>query len=216
MEIISKATYLPNCTKRHVRRTLKRISPLDIAGLETLIIFDKKPFDYNDRPTYIRGFTYNGNYINDRPEGARIYLYTEDLYLGIPYVLTWTSMATLRIAYILAHEIGHHLITTRGYIYNKSEKYKQSNQYDEKKELTSDLYALQILGEMKTHWNYRFGNWLCKIFSKLYFELGFIYWHGEFYKKAARHWFNSFHLNNNEESALNYQRAKYRMNADKQ
>src|SRR5438105_4280886 len=50
-----------------------------------------------------------------------IMLYARQIYRGIPRCLWWTTLPTLRIVKSLAHEIGHHLAATRGYVIQPGE-----------------------------------------------------------------------------------------------
>src|SRR6266540_2197043 len=118
MRIELASRYLPRLTSWHVRRILNWISPADLRGLEYIRLIDLEPEEPEASilPAFLRGFTHNGRYLKkDLAEPPRILLYTQDLYLGIPSILKWTQVATLRIAFTLAHEVGHHVIATRGY-----------------------------------------------------------------------------------------------------
>ena len=142
-----------------------------MQGLELVRVLDEEPDDpeYNRTPVYLRGFLYNGCYLQaskDRP--AQVWLYSKDIYFGIPKLLMPSPMAILRLADILAHEIGHHVITTRGYIYNPWEKYKPFDGVrDPYTEKMADAYSLDVLKRMTRRWHYRLGKWLTNRFAQL-------------------------------------------------
>jgi hypothetical protein len=111
-----RGQFNPALTKWHVQRILKWIPATDMAGIEFVELADEDPEDPNasKTPPELRGFLYNGRYRKESAsEGTHIELYTRDLYFGIPRVLRFTSVATLKIASTLAHEIGHHVIATQ-------------------------------------------------------------------------------------------------------
>jgi hypothetical protein len=67
-------------------------------------------------------------------------------------------MATLKLARTLAHEIGHHVIATRGYVYKPWEKYQPRNGIrDPFAEKMADAYASDVINKMLTSWLYKFG-----------------------------------------------------------
>jgi hypothetical protein len=92
-------------------------------------------------------------------------------------------MATLRIAFTFAHEIAHHVIATRGFVYDRTEKYRpwQAGEFDPKKEETADRYADEVVSRMCQNWQYKLGRWLNKVLSKLWFEIG-----------TGEHWKNNY------------------------
>ena len=108
----------PRITRRHVDRVLSWLPKRDLQGLEVVIVMEDRPdveIDAGNVPAYMRGFEYNGQYLRrmkNRP--AQIHLYANDVYFGIPKKLLGSRMATLKIARTLAHEVGHHVIATRG------------------------------------------------------------------------------------------------------
>jgi hypothetical protein len=184
----------------HVRRALRWLSPNDLAGLGFIRLMDEEPDDpeAQKEPAYLRGFLYNGRYLRkgkDHP--AHIALYTSDLYLGMPRFLKLTPTQTLRFAFTLAHELGHHLIATRGYIYKPNEKYKpwRSGTFDPHEEKMADTYAEDVVKKMCKSWYYKSGKLLARIISRILFEVGVgEHWNGN-YESAARWNFNAFMIN---------------------
>src|SRR5262244_3452618 len=127
------------------------------------------------------------------------------LYRGIPRLYRWTTVPTLSISYTLAHEVGHHLIATRGYVFQPHEKFKD----DANREDFCNRYAFHVTQKMMAHWYYRLGQWALKDLASWYYIFGCRDWNEKKYKKAAERFYTSFHLDRNREDALNwYWRAK--------
>lgn len=103
-------------------------------------------------------------------------------------------MATLRIAFTLAHEVGHHIIARQGYIYNRWEKYEpwKSGRVDWREEKMCDTYASEVVNSMCTSWYYKCGKMLTRTLSYLIFQLAIReHWKGN-YDKAAYWGFQAF------------------------
>lgn len=190
MRIEVETTYCPHLTKWHVRRALKWIGQGDLAGLELIRAIDECPDDpeYIKLPLYLVGFLYNGHYslkTKDRP--AEIVLYANDIYFGIPKLLMASPMATLRVARTLAHEVGHHVIATRGYIYKPWEKYKPwDGVRDPYSEKMADQYASDVIQRMLGHWPYKFGKLLARMLSSFLYQAGIQeYWDGNYQSSAS-------------------------------
>jgi hypothetical protein len=158
-----------------------------------------------------QGTCVNGQYFEaTSKERANIILYGRDLYRGIPSAYSWTTVPTVSICYTLAHEVGHHLIATRGYIFQPLEQFKHAaNQED-----FCNRYAFSVAQKMMEHWYYRLGRWGLKDLAGWHSVFGYLDWKGKKYKEAAEHFYTSFHLDRNREEALNwYRRAKDEANA---
>ena len=54
-------------------------------------------------------------------------LYVASLYRGIPKVYWLSPVITLQLARILAHEVGHHLIKQRGYVFERGSGSSRAN-----------------------------------------------------------------------------------------
>ena len=84
---------------------------------------------------------------------AEVVLYARDVYFGIPKLLLLSPMATLKVARTLAHEVGHHVRATRGYIYKLWEKYKPwDGVRDPSEEKMADAYASDVLVSGLPRW----------------------------------------------------------------
>lgn len=190
MRIEIKTNNFSVLTGWHVRRVLRRMSNADLQGLALIKIIDDCPNDPESAkvPAYMRGFLYNGHYSGKTQErGAEVVLYANDVYFGVPRLLVATPMATLKLARTLAHEIGHHVIATRGYIYDHREKYAPwTGKTNPKEEQMVQAYAEDVIDALLQHWPYKLGNWLLQLTSKILFKRGLRdYWHNNYQRAAS-------------------------------
>lgn len=189
MQIEVESTKFSSVTARHIRRVLKCISQGDLEGLHSIKVIDECPDDpeYTNVQPYLRGFRYNGHYSRKvKGEPARVVLYAHDVYYGVPKFLIATPVATLKLGRTLAHEVGHHVIANRGYIYQPWEKYKQWNgRQDPYAEKMADSYAAAVLEEMLKHWPYKLGQAMAKMISNFLYNAGIQdYWDGDYQSSA--------------------------------
>src|SRR5215207_8641892 len=137
MRIEILTDYRPGLTLWHVRRVLRWIDPIDLEGVTSVRLLGDSAggADDSNLTAYLAGVFIPGEYEKVSKHTSRINLYTKYLYTAIPVPLTPTPMATLRVALVVAHEVGHHLIARRGHISSSKEKYKAGGEYDINKEL---------------------------------------------------------------------------------
>src|SRR5215813_8716140 len=147
-----------------VRRSLSWLSPLDLDGIAFIKLMDEieepqpSAQDWH-KQAKVEGRCINGLYFAAEGKAlAHIVLYARDLYRGIPRLYRWTTVPTLSISYTLAHEVGHHLIATRGYVFQPHEKFKD----DANREDFCNRYAFHVTQKMMAHWYYRLGQWALK------------------------------------------------------
>ena len=206
MRIEVESTHFPRLTNWHIRRVLKWISQRDIKGLESIRVIDECPDDPEGSAKvsrYLWGFLYNGHYSRKtKNQPAEIVLYANDVFFGIPKVLMASSVARLRLADRLAHEVGHHVIATRGYVYKPWEKYEArdgvTNPYDEK---MADAYALDVIQGMLGHWRYRLGKLTSRMLSTWLYKAGIEEYFRENYQSAASLLSRAHTLNKDNEDA---------------
>lgn len=185
-----ESSFVPSLTKWHIRRVLRCIPDQDLDGLGTIKVIDECPDDELDSakvPAYMWGFLYNGRYIKgkkDRP--AKIVLFANDVYFGIPKALLASPVATLKIARTLAHELGHHLVASRGYVYDKSEKYTPYDRVrNPREEDIADQYAADITERMLRRTTYRIGKLMTRMVSSSLYKAGLRNYWKENYRAAA-------------------------------
>ncbi len=217
MRIEVEATYFPRLTECHVRRVLKRLSQEELEGLEAIRVINECPYDPESTSVspYLRGFLHNGHYLRktkNRP--AEVVLFASDVYCGIPTLLMATPMATLKLARSLAHEVGHHVIATRGYIYKPWEKYKPwdgiRDPYEEK---MADAYSADVIERMLRHWPYKLGKLMARMLSSFLYKAGIQdYWDGN-YQSSASLQFHAETINpENEDAGQCYRHAMEKLN----
>lgn len=190
MRIEVKTTCFPRLTEWHIQRVLKWFSQQDLEGLDSIRVIDECPDDPESAKVspYLRGFLNNGHYskkMKNRP--AQVVLYARDVYFGIPKLLMVNSVARLRLASKLAHEVGHHVIATRGYIYKPWEKYKPWNGIrDPYEEKMAEEYASDVISRMLTSWRYKFGKLLTRMLSTFLYKAGIQeFWDGNYQSAAS-------------------------------
>lgn len=184
---------------------MRWISPRDLEGLQLIKVIDESYDDPESAkvPLYLKGFPSRGMYLRQTAtRGAQVVLYGTYLYLGIPKFFMRNSMVTLNLTRVLAHELGHHVIATRGYIYQPGEKYKPwdgiRNPYEEK---MADAYAADVMGRMLRQWRYKLGRLLARMLSMFLYKAGIQdYWDGN-YQTAASREFLSYNFNPENEAA---------------
>ncbi|HZI60317.1 MAG TPA: hypothetical protein VFD62_06380 [Pyrinomonadaceae bacterium] len=184
--------------KWHVWRVLKWINQEDLKDLHAIKIIDDRSNDpeYVKRPRYLSGFLYNGHYeFKTKDRQARVVLYANDIFFGIPYIMMHTPVATLKVASTLAHEIGHHVVATKGYIYKPWEKYRPWNGVNDPcEEKMVELYAADVIERMARHWRYKFGKFLAGKLANFLYDAGRQeYWDGD-YVRSAKLAFHAYHL----------------------
>jgi hypothetical protein len=219
MRVKVETQYYPRLTEWHLRKVLAWMNPLDLAGVEFIHLLPEETESKSlKQPAYLRSPVRVGKYFWPNPkmknaEPPHISIYTRPLYYGIPSLLKYTPVATLRMAFVLAHEVGHHLIARRGYIIEPTEKYKPPGIRDERREGAANRYAVDLVRSISGRWYYRVGHWLSNKVSQLYYEFGVAAWEKSEYKRAAYYWFCSYCANpEDNEAAGGYQQAVARIN----
>src|SRR2546425_11050083 len=128
MKIKNSCEKLPLGIIRHIRRALSWINPTDLIGIEFIELHSKIGAADENSPEWHRHATeqdlsVNGLYVRrEQLSPAHIKLFVKDLYRGVPKMYWLTPVVTLVAAQTIAHEVGHHLIAERGYVFEKGEK----------------------------------------------------------------------------------------------
>ena len=116
-----------------IRRSLSWIPEGDLFGIEEIVLEEQLGPATTTSPEWHhkiegRNLAVGGQYFG--PQGdlpASIVLYVVSLYRGIPKVYWLSPVITLQLARILAHEVGHHLIKQRGYVFERGERSRRAN-----------------------------------------------------------------------------------------
>jgi hypothetical protein len=211
MRIINDCTGYPPFLLAHIRRSMRWIDPMDLKGIDCIKLWSELPELTDQAPTSIRDAKQNGYKVcglykpvsnNNSPF---IILLIKDIYRGVPFFYCCTPVPTLLITRVLAHEVAHHLVATRGYVFKKGEKLNK----DEHEEELAEKYSFNVLRRMLGHWQYRFGYRLILDLAENHYILGMHDWNDKKYDRAAEHWYIAQNLNPNDELATYwYWRAK--------
>jgi hypothetical protein len=160
---------------------------------------DRSPHWHKDlkkRYVYLNGL-YVGKLGNDP---AHIDLYIPNIYRGIPCLLTLTPIPALLITDNLAHEVGHHLIYTRGYVFQPNEVFKHQETIEE----FCDRYAFSVTKKMTLKRRYWFSRWVLRRLADWHLAMGALNEGMKKQKQAADHFRAAFNLDNNRDDALYY------------
>ena len=204
MKIRNECTVSPRGLIRSVERGLDWINPMDLYGISFIRLMDELPKATDRSPQWHKDLKkrfaclsglYMGKYKN---EPANITLYIRNLYRGIPSLLQLTPLPTLVIVGTLAHEVGHHLITTRGYIFQPTETFDHQEVVEE----FCDRYAFSIVNKMLAKSHYRVSSWILKELAGWYYNFASLDWKDKKYKDARERFLTAFLLNSNLEEAL--------------
>jgi hypothetical protein len=139
-------------------------------------------------------------------EGAQasIMLYGHPIYRSIPRMLWWTTVPTLRILSTLAHEVAHHLVATRGYVFEKGEDVADE-------EALATRFSKKMVEATAMRWSYRLGRWCIKDLSNWYYIFAMTDWEKKDFSAAARRFYKAWDLSpDNDEAAYWYWEARER------
>jgi tetratricopeptide (TPR) repeat protein len=198
MEIRNDCATLPKGTLRHVRRSLSWVYPPDLDGIAFIRLIDKMPLDVilelkqyklPNKLWHTLGFYSPAT--GGRP--SYIAMHVPKILRGVPRWCLRTTMPQLLFARVLAHEVGHHLVSVRGYALHPSEKPRQ--RYGDYEEEMVDRYAFEVVRKMKAQWRYRFGHWLAREVAEWHFAEGRVDWERKNYAQATERFSKALNLN---------------------
>lgn len=198
MEIRNDCSTLPKGTLKHIRRSLGWVYPPDLQGIAFIRLIDKTPSDVilelkqYKLPNKLRhtlGFYVPAS--NGKP--SYIAMHVPKILRGVPHWCLRTTVPPLLFARVLAHEVGHHLVSVRGYALHPSEKPRQKHgDYEEE---MVDRYAFEVVRKMKTQWRYRLGQWLIGQVAEWHFMQGRVDYERKNYKIANERFLKAVNLN---------------------
>ena len=186
----NKCKKLPLGAVWQVRRGLRWIDPNHLEGIQYVELIDRLPDVQERSPNWYKESrkTERGIYgwYNEQTgsDCAGIVLHIPDVYKGIPTFLWWTTVPTLLIAKVLAHEVAHHIRFTRGYILSRNETFKRLWQ----EEAAADRYAFELITRMRKKWSYWLGHEAILVTADTYYRLGVNRWKERNYAAAASYW----------------------------
>lgn len=183
-------------TERHLLSLLRDWEPGDIEGLGSIRVWEQSPTDNdgNQVPAYLRGYLLNGYYgPKSKKAPAHIGLFTRDIYAGIPEALVGTRVGRIKLARTLAHETGHHLIWTRGYIQDEGERYaRRPGVRDPIEEKAADRYASELVERLLLRWSNRWVGLVSQLLSNQLYQSALTYFNQGEYQAAAKASFRAF------------------------
>lgn len=195
----------------HLRRSLTWINPSHLEGLYCIRLLDELPTPTAQSDEWYKhaveqGYDVFGCYDpKDERTVSCVTLNLKDIYKLIPVAYYWTPVPTLLIAHAVAHEVAHHLVATRGYVFKKGEIFK----HREYEEVAANRYAFSVLKKMEERWYYRISRWLIRDLADHHHVLALLDWREKKYEKSAKHWYRAWCLNPElDEAAYWYWRAK--------
>jgi len=186
-----------------IRRSLSWIPEGDLFGIEEIVLEEQLGPATTTSPEWHpkiegRNLAVGGQYFG--PQGdlpATIVLYVASLYRGIPKVYWLSPVITLQLARILAHEVGHHLIKQRGYVFERGERV-EAREYEEE---LANRYSFSVRKRMLRRWYYRVADWLTPDLAGWHYVIGLCEWRDGRYEKAAARWETTFCLDPNRADA---------------
>ncbi|HEV8371449.1 MAG TPA: hypothetical protein VGQ39_26130 [Pyrinomonadaceae bacterium] len=203
MEIRTRNAKLPWIILWQIRRSLKWLNEEHLVGIshidlqEWLAPATQSSPKWHQQATEER-WSVNAQYFAETSaEPACIVLYARTLYRTIPKVYWVTPVATLNIVRTLSHEVAHHLIAKRGYVFKESE---QISSFEEEEQL-ADLYSVYVSSRMKG-WCARLALWMTKDLADSYYQLGIFKWRERNYPEAAESWYRTFLLDPTRQDAV--------------
>ncbi|HJQ24949.1 MAG TPA: hypothetical protein VKA60_13610 [Blastocatellia bacterium] len=211
IQIINDCAHLPRGAIGQVRRSLTWVNPVDLDGVNFIRLWGDLPPLTEQSPNSLRVAQKEGHKVfglykpAEAGLPAHIMLVMNSIYWGVPSIYWRTGVPTLLIARNLAHEVAHHLVAKRGYIFEHNERRKK----DTYEEVMADSYAAGVIRNMQRRWYYRLAQWLIKDLADHHYIAGMLDWKEENYKAAAEHWHKAWCLNRDlKEAWYWYERAK--------
>lgn len=185
----------------HLRRSLSWIPQDDLENLDYIWLMDDIPDGTEDEDARharegecILYGAYKARQ-GDRP--SYVLLFVRYVYEGIPALYWLTPVITWRMTRTLAHEVAHHALAQRGYIFHPGEDEKDE-------EALAERYAAEVLDRMAKRWHYRLARWVIRDLAETHYILGIVAWKSQRYCKAADKWFKAWNLNPNLDEVANW------------
>lgn len=180
-----------------VRSALGWINAADLAGITHVLLVDEMPREVHGRRggpprSESERLDAYGFYVSERlGVGPFVALVVPSHYSLLPAAYRLTTAPTLLVAHTLAHEVAHHLVATRGYVFEPTERFRR----EEFEEEFADRYAAEVIKRMRRRLRYRVGWWALKDLANWQYVLGILDWRDKRYEEAAEHWRKSALLN---------------------
>jgi len=210
MRIVNEFRSLPPMFGWYVERSLAWISPLDLLGIGEIRLIRKIPIENIHISPAIRD-RYVGSGVNaaayspkNENGDASILLSVEDTYFPIPHIAYFSPIPILYIASIIGHEVGHHLIATRGFVFTPNERFGDYYRSPGIEEEFANRYAFDVVSKMKLRPTFKFAQWAMHTFSDVYYGLATAQCRNSDFRKAAKSWHKCWLLNRERHEALQW------------
>lgn len=214
VKLINNYVKSPRGMEWQVRRSLRWFDPSLLQELGSIQIESEMPEapqgrDETKWARHVRSVDQtvfvNGWYaLAQQGDPASIMLYGGPIYRPIPSLLWWTTVPTLRILRTLAHEVAHHLVATRGYVFDKGEDVADE-------EALANRFSATVVASTATKRSYRLGQWCIKDLAEWYYTYAMTDWKKQDFRAAARRFYNAWDLcPDNAEAGYWYWEAKER------
>lgn len=209
MKIKNECSFQSDSVVRNVERSLAWINPMDLVGISFIRLMDDLPKPNDRSPHWHKELKKRYEYLNGLYVGklgnepSHINLYIPNIYRGIPYLLALTPFPALLITDNLAHEVGHHLIYTRGYVFQPTEVFKHQETIEE----FCDRYAFGVTTKMTMKWRYRLSRWVLRRLAGWHLAMGALNEGMKKQKKASEHYRAAFNLDNRRDDALYFYKS---------
>lgn len=205
LHIINACTSPPLGLEWQIRRSLRWIDSSHLAGLASIRVEREMP----ERPhravqeiewaKQVRADGHvacvNGWYAEPTAtELPYIMLYAQPIYRPIPMLFWWSTVPTLRILSTLAHEVAHHLVAKRGYVFDQGEDVTDE-------ESLANQYSASVLQKTAAKLSYRLGQSCLKEIAAWRYAFAMGDWRRKNYKKAAEGFYDAWNLNPEHEQA---------------
>lgn len=203
MKIVDRTTKRWVGLSWHLRRCLSWILDGDLFGIEEIVLEEQLGPATAASPDWHhkiegRNLAVGGQYFGRQGDlPASIVLYVASLYRGIPKLYWLSRLITLRLTRLLAHEVGHHLIKQRGYIFERGERVSP-REYEEE---LAERYSFNVRKRMLRRSSYRFADWLTRDLAGWHYAIGISEWRDGRYEQAAARWETTFCLDPNRADA---------------
>lgn len=212
MQVISRCSDSPLGLEWQVRRSLRLLDQSHLAGLEFIILEDgiSELTDTENAAEWVKRAHTEGTLAHvggwyAAPEAdtpAYVVLYVRAMYRAVPSFLWWSTVPTLCILRRLAHEVAHHLIAIRGYVFREGEETTDE-------ESLANHYAACVEQRVTMRWQYKLGQRCLKEIAIWHYTFGILDWREKKYRSAAEHFYDAWNLNpENKEAGYWYWRAK--------
>lgn len=194
VEVINHCSKPPRGLVQRVQRSLRLLAPGDLEGLAAIILLDSTVYASEDpewhNKDYEKGSPVYGWYVHKNSDIPRPYivLNVHHIYRYIPSFLWWSALPTLRIIRNLSHEVAHHIVAERGYLF-------QLGEAPDKPEELADQYAHDTLNKIvRTNWCYRLAHWLSKEIAFWHYAQGIFDFRDNRFLSAANHFYAAWEL----------------------